>query len=155
MERSEAVQFFDKAVGRSRRQLRYVYLGMLLICASGLIYAGLDGSKSEMVARVIAASLLGGTFFLGLVVHTLLPSRLMAMLRSPETIAWYYAAPRASLLMVGDERGYLRGVELDPQDMESALEMLAELAPRARSGYSEEARVAFKRNPKGFARKRP
>jgi len=136
----------------TRGQLRVVLAIMLLVCGIGLIWFLTSDGGGRGMAKMMAASSLGGLFFAIAFLRMCLPSRLCALLEQPERIVWYYTVDGApAKVMIGDDGGRIHWAEFQSFPLkERALAALELHAPRARFGYSEEARAAFKKNPQGF-----
>ena len=136
----------------TRKQLSVVYGVMLAVCAVGIIYGLIDCESSRSVARMMAMSCLGGVVFGALLVATMLPSKLVALLADPQRIVWFYTIDTApGRIMIGDDRGKIHWAEFSSFHLiEQGLEGLKTVAPHARCGYSQEAMKAFRKNPSGF-----
>jgi hypothetical protein len=142
------IEIFEGIVLPERRERRTAYGLMVVACVGAITYA----LVYELSVLVVAVPV--GTLSVVLLIQQLLPSKVLSLLANPERIVWYYPSPKHSLtVMIGDDRGKVCGVGMTTiERVEQALETLARLAPHARAGYSEDARRAYKKNPKSFLR---
>ena len=146
------MKIFEDIVLAERKDRRTAYALMVMACAGAIIYALIDGSRSVSESGVLVVAVPVGAVFVVLLIRQILPSKALSVLASPKHIVWYFPSPEHSLtVMIGDDKGRICGVAMNSTArVEQALETLARLAPQARAGYSEDARRAYKKDPRRF-----
>ena len=146
-----AIDFFEHAVRRHRRQMRIVSLVMILVAVVGAAWGLSEDHPDRAMARMAAMSMLGLVVFSGILVASFFPHRGLAALREPGRIVWFYGVAKhgyVQQLLIGLDNGKLRSLPLPHHSKANeALGHLSTLAPGATSGFSEQLRVAFKKDP--------
>jgi hypothetical protein len=147
--------YFEPIIRRQGVKNRIAAVVILAICGGvALSVSSLDLTEHAS-ARMVALTMLAAPVALAILGWTFLPDRGLAALANPSQIVWYYGVNQGAhvnAVMVGYEDGKLRRYQLPLISMkkgfsQEAFPLLQAGAPHATTGFSEERREAFKKNP--------
>lgn len=132
---------------------------MLVVSTAGAVWGLGEDQPDRAMARMAAMSLLALVVCVVALLASFRPHRALSAVASPERIVWFYGISQHGYvhrLMVGLEDGKLRSLPLPHySEATKGLLLLEAAAPEAAQGFTEELRVAFRKDPRSLRRAPP
>lgn len=160
---SQLQQYFEPILGKQRTKNRIAAIALIVggIAAAAWVFS--QDYTQYPVARLGALSIIivpVALIFLGV---NLRPHKGLATLADPSRIVWYYGVLKSGhvvAVMIGFDDGELHRfplplISIKEGFSQEALQLLHAAAPHASSGFSEELRVAFHKDPPSLKSSRP
>lgn len=149
-------QHLEPSVRRQQRNDRLAAAFMLILGVIGLVWAlraGFKGDRAMARMLVLSSLCIPLAAIMGLL--SLRKHRGLSALGHPERIVWYYGisrGPKPHAVMIGFEDRQLHRLPLPLISLREGFSqqvfgLLRAAAPNATAGFSEENRVAYRRNP--------
>ncbi|MEC7522403.1 MAG: hypothetical protein VYE22_21125 [Myxococcota bacterium] len=148
---SATIEFFERAVSKHKRQTRIACVVMIVVAVGGGAWGLSEPSPDRAMARMMAMCGLALVACVGMLAFSLLPHRGLAALRDPSRIVWCYGVAKQGYVqrvVIGLEDGKVRTLPVPGHEEGArALALLRDAAPHAATGFTEELRVRFKKDP--------
>lgn len=147
--------YFHGVVGKQRRKNRVAGVVMLVLCGVAAPWGLSMGAGQEHGAKLIAAAIIGIPVALIILGLSFRATKGVLALADPARIVWHYGLEKSGHVngvMIGFDDGALHKfplplISIKEGFSQEAFELLHQVAPQARVGFSEELRTAFSKDP--------